>query len=186
MALKKLPELKTMINNKIIIPPFLGLLISFYSLSCMGQKDLLSTQRKVFTTDIYYKAQKMSNKEYAIFSKEQSESSKYYTFSKILLPASGLVSVMGTYLAYDAIKGIPKTAIIDGKPIDYTIRSLPKLVIGIATLVGGISLLEFSNDYKVRSVEIMNKEIGKRGQTISFRPKFGLTPNQNLGIYALL
>lgn len=152
----------------------------------LSQTDTLSTKREILKTHVYFKETKLSKIEYLNLIRNNKASVKYDLYSKIMLPSSGVATLAGLYLGYDAIKGIPKTAIIDGKPIDYTIRSLPKLIIGIATVVGGISLLEFSNDYKVKSVDSLNKFILKEGKKFSFKPKFGITPSQNIGIYAKL
>lgn len=188
--LKKSQEQKIMKNklqslffrNRI----FIYIMILGCNYSTFGQVDTLSTKREILKTHVYFKESKLSKIEYLNLIRNNKPSVKYDLYSKIMFPSSGVVTLAGIYLGYDAIKGIPKTAIIDGKPIDYTIRSLPKLLIGIATVVGGISLLEFSNDYKVKSVKSLNNIIVKEGKKTSFQAKFGITPSQNIGIYAKL
>lgn len=124
--------------------------------SNLSPSDSLFADRKVFTTNIYRNSVKLSDNRFQLLLQPSLVWSKKYKVSRILLPAGPVVAASGVFLAYDAIKGVPMEAEIDGVVYPYTVRSLPKLLGGIAIFVGGMSIIESANETKANAVNWYN------------------------------
>jgi hypothetical protein len=144
--------------------------------------DSLSSKRIFIETRIYKDGIMLSPSEVNSRYIHVPSASKDYLRGRIMMPAGVLVSFAGIYLGYDALKGEPKETGINGELYQYTLRSLPKLLIGIAGLAAGVSLIEYSNDLKARSARNYNKWSEKNKKPISMN--FGLTPSSRIGLYA--
>jgi hypothetical protein len=152
----------------------------------LSLSDTLKSDRKVFTTTVYRNSGELSNQRLALLLQPSRVWSKKFKISRVLLPAGPVVAAGGIYLAYDAIKGIPMVAEIDGQLYPYTVRSLPKLLGGIAFFVIGMSMVESANETKANAVKWYNgyliKEIEANSKSSSVNFRMGLQENGRLGM----
>jgi hypothetical protein len=159
------------------------LIICGISLTGFAQKpDSLYAKRVFLTTHIYKDGIKLSSGKVNNLFKDTWQPRVKYKWSNILKPVGPVVALGGVGLAYVALKGVDATAIVDGKTIDYKIRSLPKLLIGLGLVVGGLSMVESSNELAQHSVDIYNsmlKESKKTGYINKIQ--FGLTESNAVG-----
>lgn len=163
----------------------LTVLIIIYFSFCkvVAQKnDSLFAKRVFLATYIYKDGIKLSNKEVNNVFKDTWQPKIKYRWSNILKPIGPVVAVGGVGLAYVALKGVDATAIVEGKEVDYKIRSLPKLLIGLGLVVGGLSMVESSNELVQHSVDIYNSML-KESKKTSYINKiqFGLTESNAIG-----
>ncbi len=162
------------------------LLISFnYSYS--QKKDSLFTKRVFISTYIYKNGENLTNDKINELYKETWQPKIKYKWSKILKPIGPVVAIGGIGLAYIALKGVDATAIIDGKQVNYKIRSLPKLLTGMGLFVGGLSMVESSNELVQHSVDIYNSMLvpAKKVGYVD-KIKFGITENNAVGFSIIL
>lgn len=105
-----------------------------------------------------------------------------YNWGHYMNPVGPVVAVAGIGLAIVALKGVDASTVVDGKRIDYKIRSLPKLLMGLGLTVGGICIIESSNELIEHSADIYNQKV-KNSKKTSYidHIKLGLTDN-GLGI----
>ena len=138
----------------------LTVFILFLSTSLYAQPiDSLLAVRKAFTTDVFKGSRKVPSAELQTMFVASRKWSTRYEISRIMLPASPVVLATGVYLGYDAIRGIPMEAEINGQIFPYTKRNLPKLLGGLALFAVGISLLESSNEVKQNAVNWYNSRL---------------------------
>jgi hypothetical protein len=164
---------------------FIALLftISFCSNNSFAQKvDSLYAKRIFLATSIYQNGTKLSDSKIKTLYTNFSQPSIKYKWSKILKPVGPVVAIGGVGLAYIALKGVDATAVVDGKNVDYKIRSLPKLLMGLGLVAGGISMIESSNELAQHSVDIYNSMLPTANK-VSYidRIKFGITENNAVG-----
>jgi hypothetical protein len=164
----------------------ISLILSFNL--CFAQKaDSLYAKRVFLATYIYKDDVRLSNSKVTELYKNIEQSKIKYQWSNILKPIGPVVAVGGVALAVVALKGVDATAIIDGKPVDYKIRSLPKLLIGLGLVVGGLSMVESSNELAQHSVDIYNsklqpdKKMGYGRRSAIDKIKFGITDSNAIG-----
>ncbi len=143
--------------------------------------DTLSYKRRLLTTGIYRRGEKMSAARSAEVFLLNTEASASFRTGRILFPAGLMVSGAAVCTGWNALKGIPASAEVNGRNYDYRIRSLPKLLIGIAGLATGISLIEYSNDLRVKAVKRYNHRIKNRENPLSLRA--GVSPDGQPGIF---
>lgn len=144
--------------------------------------DTLYAKRVFLTTHIYKSGIKLSNQKVRQLFGETLQPKIKYTWSNILKPIGPVVAVGGVGLAYVALKGVDATAIIDGKQVDYKIRSLPKLLIGLGLVVGGLSMVESSNELAQHAVDIYNAKLKSNPKTSYINKiQFGLTETNAIG-----
>lgn len=152
----------------------------------LSESDSLFANRKAFTTNVYGNSIKISDDRFALLLQPSKKWSKKFTISRILLPAGPVVAVGGIYLAYDAIKGTPMQAEIDGVTYPYTVRSLPKLLGGIAIFVGGMSMIESANETKTNAVNWYNgylsTEIENNKTSLNTELRFGIQDSGRIGL----
>lgn len=150
-------------------------------LNVFAQKqDTLYAKRALLATHIYKDGIKVSNDRIRRLFKDTQQSRVKYRWSNILKPIGPVVAVGGFGLAYIALKGVDATATIDGKEIDYKIRSLPKLLMGLGLVVGGLSMVESSNELAQHAVDIYNTKLNKKTSYID-KIQFGLTETNAIG-----
>jgi hypothetical protein len=157
-------------------------------LNVFAQKqDTLYAKRVFLATYIYKDGIKLSSGKINKLFKDTQQSKIKYEWSNILKPIGPVVAVGGVGLAYVALKGVDATATVDGKEVDYKIRSLPKLLMGLGLVVGGLSMVESSNELAQHSVDIYNsklKESKKTGYIDNI--KFGITQSNAVGLTIFL
>lgn len=152
-------------------------------LNGFGQKqDTLYAKRAFLATYIYKDGIKLSSGKVNQLFKDTQQPRVKYKWSNILKPIGPVVAVGGFGIAYVGLKGKDATATVEGKEVDYKIRSLPKLLIGLGLFVGGLSMVESSNELAQHSVDIYNSKQNK-SQNTSYIHKiqFGLTDNNAIG-----
>lgn len=159
------------------------IIICFSFCKVVAQKnDSLFAKRVFLATYIYKDGIMLSNEEVNNVFKDTWQPKIKYRWSNILKPIGPVVAVGGVGLAYVALKGVDATAIVEGKEVDYKIRSLPKLLIGLGLVVGGLSMVESSNELVQHSVDIYNSML-KESKKTSYINKiqFGLTESNAIG-----
>jgi hypothetical protein len=161
----------------------LYLVISSGCLNGYAQKpDTLNAKRLILATNVYRDQIKLSSGKLTKIFGTTKQSKIKYRWSNILKPIGPFVTVGGVGLAYIALKGVDATATIDGKQVDYKIRSLPKLLMGLGLVVGGLCMVESSNELAQHAVDIYNSKL-KSTQKTSYINKiqFGLTESHAVG-----
>ncbi len=148
--------------------------------------DTLVYTRKLFHSAVSRDRVLLSKKKFTslLESAPSNKWSRKNKLANILLPVGPLISTGGVYLAYDAIKGVPMVATIDGKDYPYVVRSLPKLLGGLALFVTGLSLVESANETKMNAVRYYNEEYIKKQKTAgtALNWRAGVTPSGGLGV----
>lgn len=170
------------------------LIILFFSFNnIFAQKaDSLYAKRVFLATNIYKNGIKLSNAKVTKLYKDTWQPKIKYKWSNILKPIGPVVAVGGIGLAVVALKGVDATAVIDGKNVDYKIRSLSKLLMGIGLVVGGLSMVESSNELAQHSVDIYNsmlkpvKKVGYKRHSFIDKIEFGITPSNAIGFFISL
>jgi hypothetical protein len=151
--------------------------------------DTLRSERSVLSTAIYQDDVKLSFGTIRGLYKENKAARNSYLAGKILQPLGPVISLAGLGLGYIGYKGRPASSDINYNnediTVDYTIRSQPKLIGGLALFVGGFVLVETANDLIGRSVRKFNTTLHKQDST-AHRPSihFGITPTGHVGLYA--
>lgn len=143
--------------------------------------DTLTFRRVFLNTRVYQNGTWLSNAKVKALYKYTWQPKIKFNWGTYMKPVGPVVVLAGVYLAYDAIKGVPASATVDGKTYDYTIRSLPKLLIGLGLVVGGGSMIESSNELIQHSVEIYNQSKKTKKTSAIQKVDFGLTPSNQIG-----
>ena len=171
--------------KKIII--LLIIFLFCFNNSFAQKADSLYAKRVFLATSIYQNGAKLSKKKVKALYIDTWQPKIKYKWSNILKPIGPVVAIGGVGVAYIALKGVDATAIVDGETINYKIRSLPKLFIGLGLFAGGISLIESSNELVQHSVDIYNSMLptAKKVAYID-KVKFGITENYTVGFTVTL
>jgi hypothetical protein len=157
------------------------LLLSF-NLSFAQKRDSLFAKRIFLTTSIYKNGVKLSNTTIKTLYKDTWQPKIKYKWANILKPIGPVVTVGGIGLAYVALKGVNASTMIEGKTVNYKIRSLPKLLMGLGLVVAGLSMVESSNELVQHSVDIYNSKLAPTKKTSYIeKVNFGITENNTLG-----
>ncbi|WP_304235700.1 hypothetical protein [Jiulongibacter sediminis] len=167
-------------------------LVLLGSLSSFGQRngfetssssDSLYTVRKLFHTNVYRNNVKLSKSTFSSTLRNSKKWSRKNSIANIILPAGPLVTVGGVYLAYDAIKGVPMVYRHEDQDYPYVVRSLPKLLGGLALAVTGLSMVESANETKANATDWHNSTLQKKNEkAVLFR--YGITPTGGIGLTA--
>ena len=163
-------------------------IIIFQTITCFAQtsmanapkKDSLFAKRGFLNTKIYKNSVLLSNdfiKKTLII---DSQASKKYKWGKILNPIAPVFTIGGVALMAVGLTGKQEFIDIDGKPYEYTNRSLTKTLGGLAIAALGLCLLESSNELMQHSVDIYNKSITQPKKKVSVI--YGITPAGNVGL----
>lgn len=145
--------------------------------------DSLHAVRKLFHTNVYRNTVKLSKSSFSEALRESRKWSKKNTIANVILPAGPLVTAGGIYLAYDAIKGVPMVYRHEGKDYPYVVRSLPKLLGGLALFVTGLSMVESANETKSNATDWYNGTLQKKKEK-AFMIHYGITPGGGIGLTA--
>ncbi|WP_341228232.1 hypothetical protein [uncultured Arcticibacterium sp.] len=174
--------------------PKVLLLASFIliSITGFGQEekaiylDTLSAVRNFMQTDVYRNGIKLKKDKFSLLLLGSSKWYKKNKIANIILPAGPIVSATGIYLGYDAIKGVPMVYVEDGVEYPYVVRSLPKLLGGLALFVTGLCLVESANETKANAANWYNQNLIKnhKKKETSFKLNLGISKSGGVGLTA--
>jgi hypothetical protein len=162
---------------------FLFITFTLCNNNLFAQKnDSLYAKRVFLTTYVYKDGVKLSSNNVTKLYKKIEQAKIKYKWSNVLKPIGPVVAVGGIGLAYVALKGVDATAIVDSKTVDYKIRSLPKLLMGLGIFVAGLCMIESSNELAQHSVDIYNSSLKpSKKMAVIDKIKFGMTDSNALG-----
>lgn len=161
---------------KILFFPLLFLLAG--KAEAQTSVDTLTFKRHIFTTTVFLKGHPQSNSllKFTYNERGMDESLKQLKKSKIMLPVGGVITAAGIGLGVDALIGEKNEAIINGKEYVYYKRPIFQLLGGLGLMAAGISIMEFGNDAKIKSVMIHNEKLK------DFKFSLTLKPSAEVGI----
>lgn len=167
---------------------FLSIIVFFTFSNAFSQKiDSLFAKRIFLATHIYQNREKLSDKKISSIYKDTWQPKIKYKWSKVLKPIGPVVALAGIGVSYIALKGVDASTIVDGITVDYKIRSLPKLFMGLGLFAGGISIIESSNELAQHSVDIYNSMLIPKNNTSYIKSiKFGITESHAIGFSVVL
>jgi hypothetical protein len=165
------------------------ILISFKSYSQkspIAYTDSLFASRNFMQTDVYQFQIKLSKSKFSSLLQESPKWTRKNKIANIILPAGPFISLGGIYMAYDAIKGVPMIYVEDGIEYPYVVRSLPKLLGGLAAFVTGLSLMESANETKTNASNWYNGKVNAsfNADKSAFQLKMGITESGGIGLTA--
>lgn len=145
-----------------------------------GTTDSLTYKRHVFSSTVFLNGVKQPNKKLLNVYKKAHvfESERLLHRSKTLLPIGAVTAVAGLGLSIDALVGTKQTVTIDNVEYTYYKRPILQLISGIGLLAAGIGVMEFSNDFRVKSVQAYNKKI--KDNTV--KTSVGFLPSGKIGV----
>lgn len=146
--------------------------------------DTLTAKRVFITTKIYRNGFKLSHGKILSLYQNTWQPKAKYKWGYYMNPVAPVVTIVGVGLAAVALKGTDATAIVKGQEVQYKIRSLPKLLIGIGLAGAGLCMIESSNELVQHSVDIYNAKIKNQKPLASFIQKvdFGFTESNGVGL----
>jgi hypothetical protein len=146
--------------------------------------DSLTAKRVFITTKVYRNGFKLSHSKILSLYKDTWQPKVKYKWGFYMNPVAPVVTVAGVGLAAIALKGTDATAIVKGKEVQYKIRSLPKLLIGLGLAGAGLCMIESSNELVQHSVDIYNAKLKNQKPATSFIQKvdFGFTESNGVGL----
>ncbi|MGM9506809.1 hypothetical protein ACS5NO_03750 [Larkinella sp. GY13] len=155
--------------------------------------DTLRAKRHLFATTVYQNGAKLSNSAISQLLESVPKARKRFQFGNVLKPIGPVVAVSGLVIGYIGIKGNPATSMVRGirtptnpnvadVQVAYTKRSLPKVLGGLGLFVGGLCLIEVSNELTAASVNLYNS----RNKAISHLNsiKLGISNNGDICLKA--
>ena len=161
------------------------LILVVISLSTSAQNlDSLTTKRVFITTKIYRNGFKLSHSKILSIYKDTWQPKAKYTWGYYMSPVAPVVTIAGVGLTIVALKGQNASAVVRGQEVQYKIRSLPKLLIGIGIAGAGLCMMESSNELIRHSVDIYNAKLNNNRPLASFIQKvnFGFTESNGVGL----
>lgn len=146
--------------------------------------DSLIYKRNMLLGKMFIKNKVADKKAVVELLKNDPQSLKNYKWGTSLTPVGPLMIAGGVGVSYWAVKGKQASAFVEGQNYNYTIRSVPKLVIGIGAILGGLCLVEWSNELQAKAANRYNSNITKKRVTFIKRVRIGVNPEGNIGISA--
>lgn len=154
--------------------------------------DSLWSKRGFITSSVYYNGSKLSNSALKEMLRPLPKSFNSYRLSQILKPIGPVFTIAGILVAVNGVKGKPaitkvrdnRTPTNPSRPIievAYTKRSLPQIIGGIGLFVGGICLIELSNELLSKSIKFHTINSNKSKSTF-ITLKIGITPSGGIGM----
>lgn len=150
---------------------YLSITLISISNAVIGQSlsgDSLVAKRKFLITKIYQKDVLLTKKSILALYEDNRQATIKYKWGNALKPLGLPVAIGGIALAANAIRGIDKVAIVNGKEHPYVERSLPKLLIGLGLVIGGGCLIESSNELVAHSTDRYNDKKFKKTAYFGF------------------
>lgn len=176
--------------NRITLASILTLVISIgFPLMGFSQNSdstqTLTSKRIFVNTRIYQNGIKISDKKAVelFMDKGLKKPVSLINRSKYFIPSGCGLMAGGVYMAYDAIKGTRMEAEIEGKTYVYYKRPIFQVLGGIAVFSIGVSLLEYGNEFREKSVNIYNNNnIKKKAVKSEFDINLGFISNDRFGL----
>ncbi|GAB3510930.1 hypothetical protein [Emticicia fontis] len=146
--------------------------------------DTLVAKRVFITTKIYRNGFKLSHDKVLRLYRDTWQPNVKYKWGYYMNPVAPVITVAGIGIAVVALKGVDATAMVKGQEVQYKIRSLPRLLIGIGLVGAGLCLIESSNELVQHSVDIYNAKLKNKKPLASFIQKadFGFTESNGVGL----
>lgn len=158
--------------------------------------DSLQTKRSVLSTAVYEGGNKLTRAVVEEKFRNSPQILKKVHVANILKPLGPLIVASGLFVGYIGIKGVQATDVVRGlRPpgvnevpdvsVNYTKRSLPKLLSGLGLFIAGICLIELSNEMTAKSIVLYNnklKSLATKRPSYFTTIKFGITSNGGLGL----
>lgn len=169
---------------------------SLTTLITAGESDSLQPKRHFFSTTVTQQGNRLNRRSIIQLMQEVPQAQALYRRGQLLKPLGPVLVASGLVIGYMAVKGTSKTAYAKGigtpanpSPpdvlVDYTSRSLPQLLGGISLLVGGLCLIEISNELTVKSINLYNTEVTPNRPAAGIQTiKLGITTSGHLGLEA--
>lgn len=169
-----------------------GSIHQYAGLVVSDQLDSLVTKRSFFSTSISQQGKNLSSRAVIQLLNDIPRAKSAYRWGLALKPVGPLLAASGLALGYVAIRGTLTKGFVRGiginapdVPVEYTTRSLPKLLGGIGLVVGGLCLIEVANGLTRKSVTIYNASVVPRRLAWGLHDAgLGLTTSGNLGLEA--
>jgi hypothetical protein len=161
------------------------ILVAISKHSFAQSQDTLTTKRVFLTTKIYRNGFKLSHKKILGLYQDTWQPKVKYKWGYYMNPVAPVVTIAGVGLAAVALKGQNASAVVKGREVQYKIRSMPKLLIGIGIAAAGLCMIESSNELVQHSVDIYNAKLKNNQKPLaSFIQKvnFGITDSNGLGL----
>ncbi len=158
--------------------------------------DSLVAQRRFITTAIYEGKTKLTPALLKAKLQATPELQKKYRFARLLKPVGPLVVLAGLGLGYSGIQGRQATKLVRGLKtpdnpdeldiqVEYTERSLPRVLGGLSLLIGGICLIELSNELMATTVKLYNGKLrATKPLSETINVNLGITSGGNVGLEA--
>ncbi|GAB2551989.1 hypothetical protein GCM10027085_49390 [Spirosoma aerophilum] len=129
--------------------------------------DSLRTKRNMFFTAVYQDTVRLSYSAVHTLYKDKFTSARKLEWAQRLKPVGPILILSGIVMGYLGLRGEQKTDYIRGigtreqpnvpdVPASYVQRSLPKTLLGVGLLAGGIGMIEWANDCMASSVRLYN------------------------------
>lgn len=146
------------------------------------ERDSLFFKRGFVSGKILQKKVVIANKIVMELFKSDKKLARKYTIGRIIRPVGSVVALGGIALSYTAIQGKTASRSFEGENYNYTVRSLPTLLAGIGAVVGGICLIEFSNELISNTTGVYNSKLGSK--KVSFKEiKLEISPAGSVGLF---
>lgn len=158
--------------------------------------DSLIARRRFLTTVFYRNGKRLRNTTVIRSFLSNRKSVNQFQWGHVLNPIGPLVSLSGLAIGHLAVQGTthkapisgirtPATPYPDDIEVEYKKRNLPLLLAGLGIFVGGICLIEISNDLMRKPADTYNATLKKQPKTAFLsRVRLEITPNGNLGLLA--
>lgn len=147
--------------NRVLLIPIILLMLLSTDLKAQGLIDTLTYQRNIFNTAVYLNGYRQSGDQLNfIYTESNSKEAKsLFSKSKKMRITGGLIAAGGLSLSVHALIGEKRSAIINDKEYIYYKRPIFQLLGGLGLITTGISIIEFGNDHKIKSVKSHNNNI---------------------------
>ncbi len=159
-------------------------------------RDSLQTKRSLLSTAIYEGGNKLTRVVVEEKFRTFPQILKKIYVANILKPLGPLMIASGLFVGYIGIKGVQATDVVRGlRPpgvyevpdvsVNYTLRSRPKVLSSLGLLIGGICLIELSNELTTKSIVLYNNKLKSTATKRSFYHttiNFGITSSGGLGL----
>lgn len=166
--------------NKLLLSIIIGSFLLGFNLEVYSQdsSDSLSYKRHIFNSTVYVENYKLPPFEIIDLYARNNSNESYQLLRKAnrLRLGGAIVGVAGLGLSVDALIGEKRVAVVNNTEHVYYKRPIFQLLGGLGLIATGVSLLEYGNDAKIKSIKIYNKRLKQLNTQVI------LSPNGDLGL----